>query len=236
MKPPQRHRLVLLAWLCAALPAGWARAAPPPAPPAQQVSAEAIELVGREAEQAHLLADARRRLQRAQRDLARAKAVEQQQKLRQTALSLEQRIRQIEARQRGMLTARQARELPVGALKSYIARVRQRIEVQGDRYPPQENGQSVTGATELVFIIRADGTLAHVQVLSSAPAGLGMQTAALLRQMEPFERFPPGVAAKVDRISFVRAFRFEPGGEPRYQLRVRPPAGRAGAQRIYEPP
>jgi hypothetical protein len=119
-------------------------------------------------------------------------------------------VQQFELRQRQQLPPRQVRELPVGQIKSYIARVRQRIELHGDRHVPEENGQGIHGAADVVFTLRADGTLASLQVLRSTPPGLAPHTAALLRSME-------------------RSFVFEPGGEPRYILRSRPPPRQGAA-------
>lgn len=220
--PAPCRRGSAFAGLLVACAAAGAAPAPVPPPPAE-VSAEAVEMVGREAAQARELAQARRELQRARRDVAKARNGEEEWRMHQSIRVQEQRVQQLELRQRQQLPPRQVRELPVGQIKSYIARVRQRIELHGDRHVPEENGQVVHGAADVVFTLRADGTLAGLQVLRSTPPGLAPHTAALLRSMEPFEPFPRGMAAKVDRISFSRSFVFEPGGEPRYILRSRPP-------------
>lgn len=200
------------------------RAAPP-----VELSAEAIELIGREAEQARRLAEARRRLARMKRDLAQARNPDAAAKLEQGRAALEQQIRQIEAQQRMQLPPRQVRGLPVAALKAYVARVRRGIEQQGDGQVPQEDGRPLYGSADIAFTLRADGTLAHLQVQRAVPRALGLQTALLLQQWAPFEPFPRNVAAKVERISFVRTFRFDSGGEPLYQLRSRPPPRPASA-------
>jgi len=213
---PRRRQLLCV--LCTSWPGPAIHAAPP-----VELSAEAIELAGREAEQARRLADARRRLARSKRDLARARSPDAAAKLEQGIAALEQQVRQIEALQRVQLPARQVRELPIAALKAYVERVRRRIELHGDQHVPEENGQPLYGATDIAFTLRADGTLAHLQVQRATPRALGLQTALLLQQLAPFEPFPRSVAAKVERISFIRSFRFEPGGEALYRLRVRPP-------------
>ena len=97
------------------------------AAPSIELSAEAIELIGREATQARQLADARRRLARAKRDQARARSLEAASKLEPVIVALEQQVRQMEALQRQQLPARQVRELPVAALKAYVERVRRRL-------------------------------------------------------------------------------------------------------------
>jgi outer membrane biosynthesis protein TonB len=206
-----------------------AASAPAPPPPPVELSAEAVEMVGREAAQARQLAQARRQLQQARRDVDKARSGEEEWRMHQQIRVHEQRVQQFELRQRQQLPPRQVRELPVGQIKSYIARVRQRIELHGDRHVPEENGQGIHGAADVVFTLRADGTLASLQVLRSTPPGLAPHTAALLRSMEPFEPFPRGMAAKVDRISFNRSFVFEPGGEPRYILRSHPPPRQGAA-------
>jgi len=217
---PRRRQL--LALLCATWQGAAVRAAPP-----VELSAEAIEGVGREAEQARRLAEARRRLARAKRDQARARSPDAASKLAPVIGALEQQVRQIEALQRVQLPARQARELPIAALKAYVERVRRRIELHGDQHVPEENGQPLYGATDIAFTLRADGALAHLQVQRATPRALGLQTALLLQQLAPFEPFPRAVAAKVERISFMRSFHFEPGGELLYRLRVRPPVDAA---------
>lgn len=199
-------------WLGAAL-----RAAP-----SVELSAEAIEQIGREAAQARLLADTRRRLARAKRDRARARSPDAAAKLESAVAMLEQQVRQLEAQQRQQLPARQVRDLPVGALKAYVERVRRRIERHGDQHVPEENGQPLYGATDISFTLRADGTLAHLQVQRASPRALGLQTALLVQQLAPFEPFPHSVAAKVARISFLRSFHFEPGGEALFRLRSGP--------------
>jgi hypothetical protein len=206
--------------LCATCGPWWgaaARAAPP-----VELSAEAIELIGREAAQARQLADTRRRLARARRDLARSRNPEAAAKLEPGIAALEQQVRQMEAMQRLQLPARRVRELPVAALKAYVERVRRRIEQQGDLRAPEENGQPLYGVTDIAFTLRADGTLAHLQVQRAIPRPLGLQTALLLQELAPFEPFPRSVAAKVERISFVRSFHMEPGGEGFFRLRSRP--------------
>jgi hypothetical protein len=217
---PRRRGFAFAGLLLACAAAG---AAPAPVPPPAELSAEAVEMVGREAAQARQLAQARRELQRARRDVDKARSGEEEWRMHQSIRVLEQRVQQFELRQRQQLPPRQVRELPVGQIKSYIARVRQRIELHGDRHVPEENGQGIHGAADVAFTLRADGTLASLQVLRSTPPGLAPHTAALLRSMEPFEAFPRGMAAKVASISFNRSFVFEPGGEPRYILRSRPP-------------
>ena len=216
------HRRQLLVSLCAVWPA-----APLCAEPRVEVSAEAIELIGREAEQARRLAEARRRLERTKRDQARNP--EAATKLAQGRAALEQQVRELEAQQRLQLPARQVRGLPVAALKAYVARVRRGIEQQGDGQVPQEEGRPLYGSADIAFTLRADGTLAHLQVQRAVPRALGLQMALLLQQWAPFEPFPRNVAAKVERISFVRSFRFDAGGEPVYQLRVRPATRPASA-------
>jgi outer membrane biosynthesis protein TonB len=223
----RRRRLCLL---YAVLPPGTVRAAPAPAVPVE-LSAEAIELIGREAEQTRQLAEARRRLAAARQGLPRARSPEAVARLQQAIQELEPRIQVMEARLRLRLPPRQVRQLPVAALKAYVARVRRRIEWHGDQHVPQENGQALYGSTDIAFTLRADGTLAHLQVQRAVPRALGLQTALLVQGLAPFEPFPRAVAAQVERISFVRSFRFEPGeprGEPRYRLRSRPPPRAAG--------
>lgn len=194
--------------------------------PPIELSAEAIELVGREAVEVRRLTQARRRLVRAKRGLIQARSPAATLKLEQEVKTLEQQVRQAEALQRMQLPARQVRGLPVGALKAYVERVRRRIELHGDQHVPEENGRPLYGATDIAFTLRADGTLAHLQVQRATPRALGLQTALLLQQLVPFEPFPRTVAAKVDRIAFVRSFHFEPGGEARFRLRSRPAVGR----------
>jgi outer membrane biosynthesis protein TonB len=222
VRTSRRRGLAFAGLLLAGVAASAAPAPAPPAPPAE-LSAEAVEMVGREAAQARELAQARRQLQRARLDVDKARSGEEEWRMHQAIRVHEQRVQQLELRERQQLPPRQVRELPVGQIKSYITRVRQRIELHGDRHVPEENGQVIHGAADVVFTLRADGTLAGLQVLRSTPPGLGLHAAELLRSMEPFEPFPRGMAAKVDRISFKRSFVFEPGGEPRYILRSRPP-------------
>lgn len=215
---PRRRRFFGL--LCATC-GPWLGAATRAAP-LIDLSAEAVELIGREAVQARQLADTRRRLARAKRDQARARSPEAAAKLEPGIAALEQQARQMEALQRQQLPARQVRELPVAALKAYVERVRRRIELHGDQHVPEENGQPLYGATDIAFTLRADGTLAHLQVQRAVPRALGLQTALLVQQLAPFEPFPRSVAAKVERISFIRSFHFEPGGEALFRLRSRP--------------
>lgn len=210
--------------LCAAWPGAAPRAAPP-----VELSAEAIELIGREAELARRLAEARRRLARTQRGLAQARSPEAIARLEHARAALEPQIRQMEAQQRMQLPPRQVRGLPVAALKAYVARVRRGLEQQGDAQVPQEDGRPLYGSTDIAFTLRADGTLVQLHVQRAVPRALGLQTALLLQQWAPFEPFPRSVAAKVERISFVRSFRFDAGGEPIYQLRSRPPMRPASA-------
>jgi hypothetical protein len=216
------HRRQLAGLLCAP----WLGAASGATPPIE-LSAEAIELIGREAEHARRLAEARRRLARARRDLIQTRSPDATLKLEQEVKALAQQVQQAEALQRLQLPARQVRGLPVGALKAYVARVCRRIELHGDQHLPEENGQPLYGATDLAFTLRADGTLAHLQVQRATPRVLGLQTALLLQQLVPFEPFPRVAVAKVDRIAFVRSFHFEPGGEALFRLRSRPAVGRA---------
>jgi len=195
------------------------------AAPSIELSAEGIELIGREAAQARQLADVRRRLARAKRDQARARNPEAASKLDSAIAPLEQQVRQMEALQRQQMPARQVRELPVGALKAYVARVLRRIEQQGGQHLPEENGQPLYGVADISFTLQADGTLAHLQVQRAIPRALGLQTALLVQQLAPFEPFPRSVAAQVERISFIRSFHFEPGGEALFRLRSRPAQG-----------
>lgn len=222
LPPTSRRRF--LALLCAAWPGAEPRAAQ-----AVELSAEAIELIGQEGELARRLAQARRRLARTQRDLAQARSPEVIAKLEQARAALEPQIRQMEAQQRLQLPPRQVRGLPVAALKAYVARVRRGLERQGDGQVPQEDGRPLYGSTDIAFTLRSDGSLAQLQVQRAVPRALGLQTALLLQQWAPFEPFPRNVAAKVERISFVRTFRFDAAGEPIYQLRSRPATRPASA-------
>lgn len=215
--PRRRQFFGLLCATCGPWLGAATRAAPP-----VELSAEAIELIGREAAQARQLADTRRRLARAKRDRARARSPDAAAKLEPAIAVLEQKVRQMEALQRQQLPARQVRELPVGALKAYVERVRRRIEQHGDQHVPEENGQPLYGVADISFTLRADGTLAYLQVQRAVPRALGLQTALLVQQLVPFEPFPRSVAAKVERISFIRSFHFEPGGEALFRLRSRP--------------
>lgn len=96
------------------------------------------------------------------------------------------------------------RFVPSAAIETEVRKYYQRLQVRiestaNDDYPKDSKGP-IYGCTKVSFILNAQGRIESVQVLSTTSEMLTTYSTALLRRLEPFDPFPPGIATRVDHI------------------------------------
>jgi len=93
---------------------------------------------------------------------------------------------------------------------AYLLQWRQRVEAVGNRYYPEASERySIYGSLRLLVVIRRDGSLEQVKILSSSGHAL-LDEAALkiVRLAAPFAPFPGELQATTDKLEIIRTWQF----------------------------
>jgi protein TonB len=95
------------------------------------------------------------------------------------------------------------------AVRAYYERVQSRIEQQGTGNFPKANGAAQYGQVIITFAISSLGKIERAEVQKSSSDMLSKHSIKILRQLEPFERFPPEVAKSFDRMVITVPFNYQ---------------------------
>ena len=106
------------------------------------------------------------------------------------------------------LTAASARQAVDAA---YLLDWRQRLEAVGNKYYPEASVRyGIYGDLRLLVVIRQDGSLEDIRVLSSSGyAVLDEAAIKIVRMAAPFSPFPPELRATTDKLEIIRTWQFE---------------------------
>jgi len=106
------------------------------------------------------------------------------------------------------LTASSARQ---SADAAYLLDWRQRLEAVGNKYYPQASVRyGLYGDLRMLVVIRQDGSLEDIQVLSSSGyAVLDEAAIKIVRMAAPYSPFPPELKATTDKLEIVRTWHFQ---------------------------
>ncbi|MEZ5502092.1 MAG: energy transducer TonB [Halioglobus sp.] len=94
---------------------------------------------------------------------------------------------------------------------AYLLDWRRRLEAVGNQYYPQASIRyGIYGDLRMLVVIRQDGSLEDIQVLSSSGyAVLDEAAIKIVRMAAPFAPFPPELAATTDKLEIVRTWHFQ---------------------------
>lgn len=134
--------------------------------------------------------------------------------------ALQARLASLEASLHNEDDARSAaprvRRLTAVAAKSavdaaYLQDWRQRLEAVGNTYYPEASLRyGMFGSLRLLVVIRSDGSLEDVSLLSSSGyAVLDEAAIRIVRMAAPYAPFPPELKATTDKLEIVRTWKFE---------------------------
>lgn len=106
------------------------------------------------------------------------------------------------------LTAASAKQ---SADAAYLLDWRRRLEAVGNQYYPQASIRyGLYGELRMLVIIRNDGSLEDIQVLSSSGyAVLDEAAIKIVRMAAPYSPFPPELKATTDKLEIVRTWHFQ---------------------------
>ena len=106
------------------------------------------------------------------------------------------------------LTAASAKQAVDAA---YLLDWRQRLEAVGNKYYPEASVRyGIYGDLRLLVVIRQDGSLEDIRVLSSSGyAVLDEAAIKIVRMAAPFAPFPPELSATTDKLEIVRTWQFQ---------------------------
>lgn len=93
---------------------------------------------------------------------------------------------------------------------AYLLDWRQRLEAVGNQYYPQASVRyGIYGDLRMLVVIRQDGSLEDIQVLSSSGyAVLDEAAIKIVRMAAPFSPFPAELKATTDKLEIVRTWHF----------------------------
>lgn len=94
------------------------------------------------------------------------------------------------------------------AIVSYATRIEERIDKYAAKQSFKIDSTTRDVSTSLFFLIREDGKLDRVEVRSATSQGFGEYVVKLMKDLAPFEPFPPDVAAQGNLMVFTRDFNF----------------------------
>ena len=94
---------------------------------------------------------------------------------------------------------------------AYLLDWRQRLEAVGNKYYPEASVRyGIYGDLRLLVIIRQDGSLEEIRVLSSSGyAVLDEAAIKIVRMAAPFAPFPPELSATTDKLEIIRTWQFQ---------------------------
>jgi len=106
------------------------------------------------------------------------------------------------------LTSASARQ---AADAAYLLDWRQRLEAVGNTYYPEASLRyGIYGELRLLVVIRKDGSLEDVSVLSSSGyAVLDEAAIKIVRLASPYAPFPPELSATTDKLEIIRTWQFQ---------------------------
>jgi len=93
---------------------------------------------------------------------------------------------------------------------AYLLQWRQRVEAVGNRYYPEASERySIYGSLRLLVVIRRDGSLEDIKILSSSGHALLDEAAMkIVRLAAPFAPFPAELQATTDKLEIIRTWQF----------------------------
>jgi protein TonB len=93
---------------------------------------------------------------------------------------------------------------------AYLLDWRKRLEAVGNQYYPQASVRyGMYGDLRMLVVIRQDGSLEDIQVLSSSGyAVLDEAAIKIVRMAAPYSPFPPELRATTDKLEIVRTWHF----------------------------
>jgi protein TonB len=105
------------------------------------------------------------------------------------------------------LTAASAKK---SADAAYLLDWQQRLETVGNHYYPQASVRyGIYGSLRMLVVIRRDGSLEDIQILSSSGyAVLDEAAITIVRMAAPYSPFPPELRATADKLEIVRTWHF----------------------------
>ena len=94
---------------------------------------------------------------------------------------------------------------------AYLHDWRARLEAVGNRYYPEASLRyGIYGELRLLVIVRKDGSLEDIQVLSSSGyAVLDEAAMKIVRLAAPFAPFPAELRATTDKLEIIRTWQFQ---------------------------
>jgi protein TonB len=94
---------------------------------------------------------------------------------------------------------------------AYLMDWRRRVEAVGNKYYPEASVRyGLYGNLRLLVVIRADGSLHDIRVLSSSGyAVLDEAAIKIVRMAAPYAPFPPELRATTDRLEIIRTWQFQ---------------------------
>lgn len=106
------------------------------------------------------------------------------------------------------LTSASARQ---AADAAYLLDWRQRVEAVGNKYYPEASVRyGIYGDLRLLVVIRKDGSLEDIRVLSSSGyAVLDEAAIKIVRMAAPYSPFPAELSATTDKLEIIRTWQFQ---------------------------
>ena len=94
---------------------------------------------------------------------------------------------------------------------AYLLDWRQRVEAVGNKYYPEASVRyGIYGNLRLLVVIRQDGSLEDIRVLSSSGhAVLDEAAIKIVRLAAPYAPFPPELSATTDKLEIIRTWQFQ---------------------------
>ena len=94
---------------------------------------------------------------------------------------------------------------------AYLLDWRRRVEAVGNKYYPEASVRyGIYGDLRLLVVIRQDGSLEDIHVLSSSGfAVLDEAAIKIVRMAAPYSPFPPELMATTDKLEIIRTWQFQ---------------------------
>lgn len=94
------------------------------------------------------------------------------------------------------------------AFRDYYYRLSKRIEDFGTKNFPKYGDSSLYGRVTVLLTVRKNGEVEDIEVTSAPSKILSTHAIWIVRELAPFDPFPPDVALEVDRIAVSAHFNF----------------------------
>ena len=135
---------------------------------------------------------------------------QRREQLLQLLSEIERRINEEGTGPRKRYVAASTREV---AFHEYYSRFKSRVEEEGTKDFPNEDGRKIYGQVKMLLTLSSKGAIESIEVLISNSPKLSIHSEKLIKRLAPFERFSKDMAKTADQVVIFVPFNYHGDGQ-----------------------